>query len=224
MLAKVFLPKTQNRTHFFPNLKGVNTLVFKPGINCIIGPNASGKTTIINAFKWRKEFKGNRGYESISIPTYVDCEYIYKVSLTEPPKHILWYEPQAYSRFNSDISNEVMQTRGVDAFLRLSIYRESEGECCAHYFSQWFSKNQQALVDGSVIVLVDEIENSNDPVTVGMIMDTFHNWCEHNKQLQILITTHSPIVLSRADHVVETRKGWREEMRKEYLKVLTQIE
>lgn len=116
-----------------------------------------------------------------------------------------------------------MTTQGITAFLQLSLYRQSEGECCAAYFSQWFAKYKDNIIDGSVIILVDELENSNDSVTVNMIMDTFRNWCEHNKQLQILITTHSPIVLSHADKVIELKKGYAYEMKKLYRDALQRI-
>lgn len=224
MLKKIFLPKTKNRGVFFPVMDGKNTITFTKGINCIVGPNASGKTVLLKTLKWKSSSEGRGGYENVIIPTYVNCEYTYKAAFDEPIDEslILWYEPQQYSKFNGEAVQELFDKSNIKDALSLGVYRRSEAECISLYFSHWFDQHKGTIGSGKhVIVCVDEVENSNDPLTIDVIMRTFRNWCKVNSNLQILITTHSPIVLSYADHIIETKKGWTEDMRKLYLKVLT---
>ena len=51
MLSKIILPKRVNKPHYFPKIGNKQTLQVTAGINVIIGPNACGKTTILNAIR-----------------------------------------------------------------------------------------------------------------------------------------------------------------------------
>lgn len=222
MLKKIYLPPTKNKHIFFPYSKGKRTFTFKEGINCIIGPNASGKTVLLNALRWKHSSEGKGELEKVVIPTYQDSEYTFRVSFMEPVDKdtILWYEPQEYSRFNQRASEDVF-SRNIEEALTLSLYRNSEAECNSLYFSHWVERHKDAIANKPSIIVADEIENSNDPLTIGVLMNTFRQWCKNNPKLQILIATHNPFVLAYADNVVETSKDWKNVLKKLYFDVLT---
>ena len=227
MLKSIYLPNSKNRPIFFPHLKGAKTFTFKIGINCIIGPNASGKTVLLNTLRWKTQ--SNATYrEPVNIPTYVNCEYRYRATFSHPfndkeEQTIFWYEPQRYSKFNRDNIQDVFG-KSVEQALSLSMYRRSEAECNSMYFTEWFNQHKDSIATGHKIICVDEPENSNDPLTIEALMYAFQNWCEYNPDLQILLTTHSPIVIAYANNVVETQAGWQNTLKELYLKVLTKSE
>ena len=123
MLEKIYLPNSKNQKLFFPYLKGKKTYSFKSGINGIIGPNASGKSVLLNTFKLKNSFEAKGLWETISIPTYADSEYRYKVMVTEynQPDKIIWYDPRQYSRFNEKGIKEVF-SKNLEDGVALSIF------------------------------------------------------------------------------------------------------
>ena len=221
MLEKIYLPNSKNQKLFFPYLKGKKTYSFKSGINGIIGPNASGKTILLNTFRLRNSFEAKGLWETISIPTYADSEYRYKVMVTESNQadKIIWYDPRQYSRFNEKGIKEVF-SKNIEDGVALSIFRGSEAECNALYFKHWFEKHKDIISTQPIIICMDEIENSNDPFTILTMMKTFQSWCQVNPRVQILIATHSPMVLHYADHIIELKKGYANEVRDIFLKIL----
>ena len=221
MLQKVQLTRVKNRDVFFPYIaEKKKTFSFKRGINCIIGPNASGKTTILNGLCWLDSPKA--GINTVNIPAPADYNYSYSTLFSQdiPQDRIIRYEPQSYSRFNTDNISSAFSTGDIQLGLRLGMFRGSEGECGSLYFSKWFNQHKATLASEHTIVIADEIENSNDYSVVRAILKTFRSWTEHNKNLQILIATHSPLVIPFADNVVELRRGYLKDMKAAYAKVV----
>ena len=221
MLNKVFLPQTKNRNYFFKTLKGKNTLNFGKGINCIIGPNASGKTTILNGFRWIPSL--NKGWNPVSIPSPSDVAYSFNIYIASEEAKVLYYEPQSYTKYNTNNIQDIFNSGDTSSTLMLTMFRQSEAECASMYFQKWFAKNRETLFKTPCILIADEIENSNDPDTIDAIMNVFRGWCQGNPDLQILIATHSPIVLYYADHIVELKKDYGKEIRDIFLRKILNL-
>lgn len=221
MLQKVLLTRIKNRDVFFPYIaEKKKTFSFKRGINCIVGPNASGKTTILNGLRWLGSPKA--GVNEVNIPAPVDYSYSYKMIFSQDihQDKIVWYEPQTYSRFNKDNVQNIFDGGNIELALKLSLFRCSEGESNSMYFSNWFEQYKDVLNSGPCIVVADEIENSNDYNIVQVILETFKSWTLHNKDLQILMVTHSPIVLPFADNIIELKPDYVKEAKVSYCKAL----
>lgn len=227
MLTKVFIPNSENKKHFFRHLGRICTLRFTKGINCIIGPNASGKTTILNLFRWNVSnddvVEANKEIK-VTIPTYSNLEYFYKAVFDKPisKENILFYNPREYQQ--DDAVQEFMQAGDFESMLNLSMYRQSEAECAAFYFKNWFIKNREKIKEDNTVIIIDEPENSNDLLTISYFSTSIRNWCNNNPHLQILMSTHSPAFMQYADNIVELEKGYLKRLCRDYRKILDNIE
>lgn len=221
MLTKIVIPKIKNKAIYFPYSNKL-TFKFKPGINCIIGPNASGKTTLLKSISYNDSFEPGR--TKVYYPADVENEYYCNVYFNEAiiNNNIFWYDPSEYAKYNRNTIDSAMRNQLYSKALNLTMFRRSEAECSAMYYQDWISKNRVKLSQKSII-LIDEIENSNSVDTLKTIMYVFKSLCNNNPSLQILIATHSLVVLTYADNVIELKPNYLKSQCDLYTEIIKQL-
>lgn len=105
-----------------------------------------------------------------------------------------------------------MNTRGVSAFISLHVFRMSNAQCSAHYFSEFFNRYKETIKNENCIILSDEPETSNDLTTIDCLMNVFKSWTKHCPNLQILIATHHPAIIKYADNVIELMPNYKSKL------------
>lgn len=223
MLSKVILPKHSSKSHYFPYIKSKQTFKLSNGITAIIGPNASGKTTFLNTVKnidTEDDVLTNKKYNSI---IFSPSEYSYtpKVvfdDITLRKINIITYNPSKYSK-NAD-SNAAINSLSLDTFMSVHIFSQSNAQCAAFYFEDFFNTYKDIMKSENCIILVDEPETSNDIKNIVYLMLAFKNWTMHCPNLQILIATHHPAVLKHADQIIEMKLGYKEELINDWKQLL----
>ena len=215
MLSKVILPKHNAKSHYFPYIGNKQTFKFSKGITAIIGPNASGKTTLLNAVKnidTEDDVLTSKKYKSI---IFSPSEYSYtpKVEFDNillRKINIITYNPGKYSK-DAD-SSAAANSLSMDTFMSIHVFRQSNSQCAAFYFEDFFSKYKDIMKSENCIILVDEPETSNDIKTIHYLMQAFKNWTMHCPNLQIIIATHHPAILKYADQLIEMKPEYKEEL------------
>lgn len=212
MLLSVQLPEAKTKSIYFQFLTQT-VLNFRPGLNVVVGPNATGKTSLLKFIEngVSRAFKDQTTNGRFDAWTSADCEYSGSV-LTDQPTKVLWYRP---SDFGPD-RIEKMYTHGnngirTEDFLQLRVFRMSEAECAARYFSHFFEKHGNTMKN--TLILVDEPELHNDVETLQFLMDAFSNWIQY-VNVQIVAATHHPLVVAHADNVIELKPNYRSEFAK----------
>lgn len=81
MLSKIILPKRVNKPHYFPKIGNKQTLQVTAGINAVIGPNACGKTTILNAIRRVNDNNDDLTSKKLKSSIYAPAGYEYSISL-----------------------------------------------------------------------------------------------------------------------------------------------
>ena len=227
MLSKIILPKRANKPHYFPQIGNKQTLRVTAGINAIIGPNACGKTTILNAVRRVNDKYDDLTSKKLKSSVYAPAGYEYSINLEFddiPLKrsNIITYNPGSYSA-DAD-SQSIMNTRGVNAFIALHVFRMSNAQCSAHYFSDFFSRYKENIKNENCIILSDEPETSNDLMTIGYLMNVFKNWTKYCPNLQILIATHHPAVIKHADNVIELMPNYKSKLINDWKQLLDSMQ
>lgn len=215
MLSKIILPKRVNKPHYFPKIGNKQTLRVTAGINAVIGPNACGKTTILNAIRRVNDKYDDLTSKKLKSFIYAPAGYEYSISLEFDDillkrSNIITYNPGVYSA-DADSQN-IMSTRGVSAFISLHVFRMSNAQCSAHYFSEFFNRYKETIKNENCIILSDELETSNDLTTIDCLMNVFKSWTKHCPNLQILIATHHPAIIKYADNVIELMPNYKSKL------------
>ena len=180
-------------------------------ITCIVGPNASGKTSVLRLVERALLNKK----EEVQMPMFSGSKYKAKVELES--KIPVWYDPSKYG------AHVNLQEQDIDVkhWLNLSMFRMSEAECRGLYFTDFFESNKEQLLKGECLILIDEPENSLDKQT----LDAYFAAVKSCTKLgtRVLITTHSLFVLKHADMIIELATDYKRKLIDDWLSVAEEL-
>lgn len=208
-----------------PLFQNVNLTFPAGGTVCLIGPNGSGKTTMMELILgWRKSDSGAITLEGCPIPlvpsrergqimalvpqderpafSYSVLEYVllgrapYLPSLSPPGKQ------------DRDLAFQVLEQVGISSLAHRSVPRLSGGETRMVLIAR-------ALVQQPRIMLLDEPANHLDPANRERVMEILSKL--KSSGITLIISSHEPDIVTRlADFVVLLHQGRNPQMGKSH--------
>lgn len=154
------------------------TFTFKSGLNVLAGPNGSGKSTLQRVLRECTQQKGSERFK-------------------------LKYDKAGGLRsFDTEKMNLRTQSQfreGVSMLFQVQSHFMSHGQALRPIMTEFdFLKPDDTL-------MIDEPEAASDHVGVRAIRDALVKQAKSN---QIIVATHSPMIWTAADHLIEFGSGY----------------
>lgn len=193
-----------------PAIQKLELLHFHPKVTMIIGDNATGKSTLLEAIAVGMGFNpegGSLNFNFASRSSHSDLyQYIRLVKGIKKPKNGFFFRAETFYNLATNIEEldkeEGAGPRIIDSYGGRSLHEQSHGEAFFAAFTNRFS--------GQGLYILDEPEAALSPLRQMAMLSTIHDLvC---KQSQFIITTHSPIIMAYPDAKILqlTDKGFEE--------------
>lgn len=213
------------RNPFFKN-SDFREFNFKPGLNILLGPNTSGKSSLINIIKYYNAYVERKSEVIQNFHNYAHYKYMLErgpAKVTGKISRVLEYKPQELHE-NSNLN--FMQTDTLTA-IASRFQSKGEGRYSYHNFFVDYVTNNQKLTnyelealkeqkleyDNKLVIIADEPENSMALNMQFGLFDWFLEFAETWKdKLQIIIASHSLAAYTLTNNnnvnIIEMNKGW----------------
>lgn len=196
---------------------------FKPGLNIIVGPNTSGKSSLLSIIRQFNGYEGNFWSNTTQDFEYYNSHVLrlkYSHSIVEGKiSKLVEYQPQELHEQNN---LNFMQS---SIFTAVNSKFQSNGEGRYSYHEEFFQKltnnsklddkQIQTLIDkklefdNNLILIADEPDNSMSLIMQFGLFEYFKNLCNVNPRLQVIIATHSLAAYCMKDvNIIEMNKNW----------------
>jgi len=194
---------------------------FKPGLNIIVGPNTSGKSSLLELIERYNGY--NNGFFGPEQNGFKCKQEYIQGKITGKVCKVIEYAPQKLHE-----SQRIEQT-GCDTYTTVASHFQSRGEGRYNYHTYFsstlkdkikFSEEQIAELkadnieysDKECIIIADEPENSMGLNMQLGLFEWFREFTKVNKNVQIIIATHSFAMFECIKHkdvnIIEMKKGW----------------
>lgn len=230
--------KRHNKESRFNNCD-IKNICFKPGLNIIVGGNASGKSTIleiIKDFNCLDDMPRRQGYQrqnlSLASSRRNYLKEQYNVEVEGIISKVIPYNPQ---ELKESFSFDFMMS-GIFTAVESKFQSSGEGRFNYHLsFVERLQTNKNfneaensqikeynVPVDNSLIIVSDEPENSQSLIAQIGLFRWFRDFCQANPSVQVIIATHSIAIftnefLNNPDiNYIELSKNWIKTIKKTF--------
>lgn len=196
---------------------------FKPGLNIIVGPNTSGKSSLLSIIRqfngYTENFWSNTTQNFENYNAYTSQLKSSNTIVDGKISKLVEYKPQELREENN---LNFMQS---SIFTAVQSKFQSNGEGRYSYHEEFFQRlmndnkldeNQIKILvdkklefDNNLILVADEPDNSMSLIMQFGLFEYFKNLCKINSRLQVIIATHSLAAYCMKDvNIIEMNKNW----------------
>lgn len=173
-----------------PAIQSLNELEIKSRVCFFVGENGSGKSTLLEAIAAHYGFGhegGSRSFRRITTNSVLSIEPLVKaLRIAFTTRTGRGFYLRAESFFN--VATSVDEIGAWDAYGGKSLHEQSHGESFIALLKHRFTRNG--------FYVLDEPEAALSPPRQLSFLVLLHDLLENNQDIQFLIATHSPIILS----------------------------
>ncbi|MGJ7909965.1 AAA family ATPase [Neobacillus sp. LXY-1] len=182
-----------------PIIRTLTQLTFHPKVTYLIGENGMGKSTLLEAIAVSLGFNpegGSFNFNFSTFDTHSDLtNYIKLIKGVDKPRDGFFLRAESFYNVASNIE-ELDHGGGapkiINSYGGQSLHKQSHGEA---FFSTFLHR-----FGGNGIYILDEPEAALSPLRQMSMITRIHDLV--NQHSQLIIATHSPIIMSYPDSLI----------------------